>query len=179
MFGNKEKKLQKLKDKISKLEGEVGTKKIPKTKMGLISKILLGSGAYGGIKEAAEQLATGDMSLKDLLMGVITGPRTVAKDAIEYMQDDKKKREGMATGGMAEMRKKGMGLKGLKMNTGGMALKPIPADNKGLPNLPTSVRNKMGYMKDGGMAKKKTVKRKPKSRGTGAAVRGTKFKGVF
>ena len=81
-----------------------------------------------------------------------------------------------ADGGMMEARKKGMGL---KMNQGGMALKPVPADNKGLPNLPTSVRNKMGYMKDGGMAKKKTVKRSPKSRGTGAAVKGTKFKGVF
>ena len=81
-----------------------------------------------------------------------------------------------ADGGMMEARKKGMGL---KMNQGGMALKPIPADNKGLPNLPKPVRNKMGYMKDGGMAKKKTVKRSPKSRGTGAAVKGTKFKGVF
>tara|TARA_E500000318_G_scaffold63043_1_gene58370 strand:- start:929 stop:1369 length:441 start_codon:yes stop_codon:yes gene_type:complete len=84
--------------------------------------------------------------------------------------------EGKAMGGMMEARKKGMGL---KMNQGGMALKPIPADNKGLPNLPKPVRNKMGYMKDGGMAKKKTVKRSPKSRGTGVAVKGTKFKGVF
>jgi len=84
--------------------------------------------------------------------------------------------EGKAMGGMMEARKKGMGL---KMNQGGMTLKPIPADNKGLPNLPKPVRNKMGYMKDGGMAKKKTVKRSPKSRGTGAAVKGTKFKGVF
>ena len=84
--------------------------------------------------------------------------------------------EGKAMGGMMEARKKGMGL---KMNQGGMALKPIPADNKGLPNLPKPVRNKMGYMKDGGMAKKKTVKRSPKARGTGSAIKGTKFKGVF
>ena len=84
--------------------------------------------------------------------------------------------EGKADGGMMEARKKGMGL---KMNTGGMALKPIPADNKGLPNLPKSVRNKMGFMKDGGVVKKRVVKRKPKARGTGSAIRGTKFKGVF
>jgi hypothetical protein len=32
----------------------------------------------------------------------------------------------------------------------GGKLKSIPADNKGLPKLPKSVRNKMGYMADGG-----------------------------
>ena len=31
----------------------------------------------------------------------------------------------------------------------GGQLKPIPEDNKGLPNLPTDVRNKMGFMKKG------------------------------
>ena len=31
-------------------------------------------------------------------------------------------------------------------------LKPIPAGNKGLPNLPKPVRNKMGYAKKGGRA---------------------------
>ena len=33
----------------------------------------------------------------------------------------------------------------------GGALKPIPEDNKGLPNLPKDVRNEMGYMQEGGM----------------------------
>ena len=33
----------------------------------------------------------------------------------------------------------------------GGALKPIPEDNKGLPNLPEDVRNEMGYMQAGGM----------------------------
>ena len=32
-------------------------------------------------------------------------------------------------------------------------LKPIPSKNKGLPKLPTAVRNKMGFMKKGGLAK--------------------------
>jgi len=32
----------------------------------------------------------------------------------------------------------------------GGPLKPIPEDNKGLPNLPEAVRNKMGFMKKGG-----------------------------
>ena len=39
-----------------------------------------------------------------------------------------------------------------------MALKDIPSDNKGLPNLPTPVRNKMGYKKKGGTVKAKKGK---------------------
>lgn len=39
-----------------------------------------------------------------------------------------------------------------KMAAGGMLKKP---DNPGLAKLPTAVRNKMGYMKKGGYAKKK------------------------
>jgi|DEB0MinimDraft_4_1074332.scaffolds.fasta_scaffold30278_3 hypothetical protein len=35
----------------------------------------------------------------------------------------------------------------------GGSLKTVPADNKGLKKLPTQVRNKMGYMKNGGRAK--------------------------
>ena len=39
--------------------------------------------------------------------------------------------------------------------TGGeVTLKPIPKDNKGLGKLPTKVRNRMGYMKDGGTVNK-------------------------
>jgi hypothetical protein len=37
---------------------------------------------------------------------------------------------------------------------GGKSLKPVDKkENPGLAKLPTSVRNKMGYMKDGGAAK--------------------------
>ena len=36
-------------------------------------------------------------------------------------------------------------------------LKPIPAGNKGLPKLDKDVRNKMGFLKDGGIAKDKSV----------------------
>jgi hypothetical protein len=66
----------------------------------------------------------------------------------------KEGRPDMMDGGMA----KGKGGKTYQHNyaTGGSVvdnLKPIPADNKGLPNLPKSVRNKMGFMKKGGMVK--------------------------
>jgi hypothetical protein len=30
-------------------------------------------------------------------------------------------------------------------------LKPVPTENKGLSKLPTNVRNKMGFMRDGGI----------------------------
>ena len=67
-----------------------------------------------------------------------------------------------------------------------MALKPIPKGNKGLPKLPKKVRNKMGFMKDGGLAEA-TAKLKAqglkdggpvigivrgKARGGGAATKG-------
>ena len=60
---------------------------------------------------------------------------------------------------------------------GGVAKKTVPPENKGLKKLPKDVRNKMGYMKGGGMAKKGyskggAVKKKSKPRGVGAALRG-------
>ena len=36
---------------------------------------------------------------------------------------------------------------------GGGSLKAVPAGNKGLKKLPTKVRNKMGFMQSGGVAK--------------------------
>ena len=45
-------------------------------------------------------------------------------------------------------------------------LKPVPEGNKGLGKLPSPVRNKMGYMKKGGIVK---------MRGGGAATRGMNF----
>ena len=78
-------------------------------------------------------------------------------------------------------------------------LKPIDKKkNPGLAKLPTGVRNKMGYMKEGGlvleiglrpatdkemkMAKKMAKTKKANGgmvRGTGAAITGKGFKGVF
>ena len=47
-------------------------------------------------------------------------------------------------------------------------LKDIPAGNKGLPNLPTNVRNNMGYKKKGGVIKRT----KGGFLGVGKALRG-------
>ena len=38
-----------------------------------------------------------------------------------------------------------------KQEGGSVGLKPIPEDNKGLAKLPEKVRNKMGFMQEGGM----------------------------
>ena len=51
--------------------------------------------------------------------------------------------------------------------------------NKGLKKLPTEVRNKMGFMKEGGMVKKRAKSKSKKSKGMGVAKRGGKFKGTF
>ena len=40
---------------------------------------------------------------------------------------------------------------------GGGSLKNIPAGNKGLPNLPTSARNTMGFKKAGGKIKNRNM----------------------
>jgi len=64
-----------------------------------------------------------------------------------------------------------------RRNMGGTAqMKAIPEGNKGLPKLPKEVRNKMGYMKDGGTAQSNNAK---KSRGAGAMIKGTTFRGVY
>ena len=41
-------------------------------------------------------------------------------------------------------------------------MKSVPKGNKGLAKLPKGVRNKMGYMKRGGMVKPKAATRKKK-----------------
>ena len=46
----------------------------------------------------------------------------------------------------------------IRKNGGGdVSLKEIPKGNKGLGKLPTKVRNRMGYMKDGGTVNKNTT----------------------
>jgi hypothetical protein len=150
-------------------------KKLPKGKMGLIKKFLLGTGGIGGGREIFKQLQEGDMSLKDILLGTAAGPITTTRDFIKglgnYMQN-------MNQGGMAEMRKKGMGL---KMANGGMANSKFPDLSGDGKITQKDILMGKGVIKKakGGVVKKKVTKRKPKARGTGSAIKGTKFKGVF
>ena len=62
---------------------------------------------------------------------------------------------GMYGGGMVNAKQYGHGGMVNKYEDGGQAmsnLKPVPDNNPGLAKLPEDVRNKMGYMQDGGMA---------------------------
>ena len=89
MFESREKKVEKLKKKLADLEA----KDIPKTKSGIVKKIgnifKIGAG-YGLTKESINQYLKGDLSLKDLFFGGLTGPIELSKDVIkgagEYMQ---------------------------------------------------------------------------------------------
>ena len=98
-------------------------------------------------------------------------------NAVKYVKSFFDNKKNM--GGMMNARKKNMGLKMAKGGPVGSGLKPVPSGNKGLSKLPTPVRNKMGYMKKGGMAKKSSKSSSKKSRGMGAAKRGGSFKGTF
>ena len=81
---------------------------------------------------------------------------------------------------------------GFQIKRAGGALKDIPAGNKGLPNLPTTVRNNMGFKKMGGvikaqsgtgknpiLSKKERSKEgmKPKPGTKGGAIGKRKYKG--
>ena len=98
-------------------------------------------------------------------------------NAVKYVKSFFDNKKNM--GGMMNARKKNMGLKMAEGGPVGSGLKPVPSDNKGLSKLPTPVRNKMGYMKKGGMVKKRAKSSSKKSRGMGAAKRGGSFKGTF
>jgi len=63
------------------------------------------------------------------------------KERLYIKQEEEKIKQGLVNRG-EEMAMK-------KYKKGG-SLKSIPSDNKGLPKLPESVRNQMGYMKSGG-----------------------------
>jgi len=74
----------------------------------------------------------------------------------------------MRGGGMAAKPKVGP-KKPPGMRNGGMAKKEVPEANKGLAKLPKNVRNKMGFMADGGAVKPKPKEGPKKMRNGGAA----------
>ena len=75
----------------------------------------------------------------------------------------------------AKAMKKVMGMKG-----GGSVLQPVDKmSNPGLAKLPTGVRNKMGYMKKGGMVKKNYMHGGEIKGTPPAQVSGKMFKRIF
>ena len=78
------------------------------------------------------------------------------KKIIEMNKKGKKRfKDGGITKGVKEDPRRDQMKQPLKRK----GLKPVDASQKGLKKLPTSVRNKMGYMKDGGMAGRRNTRR--------------------
>lgn len=78
---------------------------------------------------------------------VTAAERLRQEDKFKARQDTLKKVRSAAKESMDKKKK--------KMNKGGAALKSVPAGNPGLKKLPSAVRNRMGFMRKGGVAKKK------------------------
>jgi hypothetical protein len=79
------------------------------------------------------------------------GKKEARKDDTDFTEY---KKGGLAKQAATAIAMKAAGKKPKKMAEGG-ELKEVPEDNVGLSKLPTEVRNKMGYMKEGGQAKSK------------------------
>jgi hypothetical protein len=75
-----------------------------------------------------------------------SGVKKPRRDNTDFTQF---KKGGLAKQVATAIAMKAAGKKPKKMAAGG-ELKEVPEDNSGLSKLPTEVRNKMGYMKDGG-----------------------------
>jgi hypothetical protein len=115
-----------------------------KPTMTVIKSAIVGTPLEGMAREIYNQFQSGDFSLSKILGGGVKSTKKRIGQGLDFVQDVAKDSK-MAMGGMAEARKKNMGLK----------------------------------MKRGGSVKKRAKSSSKKSRGTGAAIRGTKFKGVF
>ena len=100
----------------------------------------------GTVKKKSKGYAKGGMKSKMSTKGGMAGGK-------------KKMVPGMMGGGMkSKMSTKGGAMGGKKKMAPGMkagGLKPAPEGNKGLKKLPKEVRNKMGFMQEGGMKKSK------------------------
>jgi hypothetical protein len=75
-----------------------------------------------------------------------SGKEKARRDDTDFKQF---KKGGLAKQAATAIAMKAAGKKPKKMAAGG-ELKEVPTEDVGLSKLPTEVRNKMGYMKDGG-----------------------------
>jgi hypothetical protein len=105
----------------------------------------------------------GDIKLGRDLVKAFGSKKTINKMKSNIQDKNRvKKMDGGRAKGLipeAQEKAKSMTVKSSKRRVkkmGGGSLKAVPADNKGLKKLPTQVRNKMGYMKNGGRAKMKS-----------------------
>jgi hypothetical protein len=131
-------------------------KSVKKMADGMLTAPLKGQGAVSEMERAAMQNALpggqGMGSANDMERRRMMGR---AKNAMKYLgpqqQNEFVKQGGMAPAPAAPMKKGG---KVKKCAEGGSLKETNAEENPGLAKLPTNVRNKMGYMRSGGKAKK-------------------------
>ena len=109
---------------------------------------MLQSGEYVVRKEAVDKLGkdTMDMINNADRLGYMGGGLVPQGEHGHSAID-----ELLALNTLANQRSVDMDRQTSMMNKGGKVLKKAPEGNKGLMNLPEEVRNRMGYMKEGGM----------------------------
>ena len=113
-------------------------------------------GRIAGAARRAQQHGyyTPDMGMKGGKMYAKGGKVSGKKKIIAVGRGKAKDYPGIKK--LIEMNKKGK----KRFRDGGSALKSVDkSKNPGLAKLPTQVRNKMGYMKDGGMARRRNTRR--------------------
>ena len=100
-------------------------------------KPLLNRKQFGNLSHAQIDAMGNDRLMKHLIKFGLLGPEVFSSEERDYQKPK-------ARGGLSK-KTKGYAKGGMKSTAG----------KKGLAKLPTSVRNKMGYMKGGGMKKTK------------------------
>ena len=110
-----------------------------------------GGGLYANIAAKKKRIASGSGE-KMRSAGSSGAPKK--SDFANAAKTASYKNGGLAKQAATAIAMKEAGKKPKKMSAGG-GLKEVPEDNVGLSKLPTGVRNKMGYMKEGGETKSK------------------------
>ncbi len=105
----------------------------------MASEKLLTLKQFRNLSAAQVDAMGNDRLMKHLIKFKLLGPEVFSSEERDY-----KKSTAKARGGLSK-KTKGYAKGGMKSTAG----------KKGLAKLPTSVRNKMGYMKGGGMKKTK------------------------
>jgi hypothetical protein len=109
---------------------------------------MLKSGEYVVRKEAVDEIGKENMDMINNIdrLGYMGGGLVPQGEHGHSAID-----ELLALNTLANQRSVDMDRQTSMMNKGGKVLKKAPEGNKGLMNLPEEVRNRMGYMKEGGM----------------------------
>jgi len=110
-----------------------------------------GGGLYANIAAKKKRIASGSGE-KMRSAGSAGAPKK--SDFANAAKTASYKDGGLTKQAATAIAMKAAGKKPKKMAEGG-ELKEVPEENTGLSKLPTEVRNKMGYMKEGGKAKSK------------------------